>query len=248
MKKKKRLRKEVLYVILVFFISLFLVSIVGILKWFFDHKQYMEVKAEIDQYIMVDETADEPIVTIDFKPLKEINSDTVGYIFVRGTAISYPVVQASDNKYYLNHSINGKKNNAGWVFMDYHNRLDGNDRNIILYGHNRVDGIMFGTLKNTLKSDWYENEHNHIIQFITEDNTIYKYQVFSVYKIKAEDYYIQTEFDNNFKEFADTLKKRSVYDFKVDVEEDDSIITLSTCVGFSNTRLVLHAKLIKDTE
>ena len=246
MRKKRRLRKEVLYVILGFFISLFLVSISGILKWFFDHKQYIEVKAELDKYVQIDESVAVPVVTIDFKPLKEINDDTVGYIFVKGTAISYPVVQASDNKYYLNHSINNKQNNAGWVFMDYRNRLDGNDKNIILYGHNRVDGIMFGTLKNTLKSDWYNNKDNLIVQFITEDE-VYKYEVFSVYKIKAEDYYIMTEPDN-FKTFVNTLIKRSVHNFEVEVGEDDQIITLSTCVGFSDTRLVLHAKLIKDTE
>lgn len=241
-----RLRKQVLYVILVFFVALFVISMVGISKWFIDHNHYLEVEQKISEYVKVDESIPEPVVNVNFKAIKKINSDTVGYIYVKGTNISYPVVQASDNKYYLNHSINHQKNNAGWIFMDYHNKLDGNDRNIILYGHNRVDGIMFGTLKNTLKSDWYDNKDNLVVQFITEDN-IYKYQVFSVYKIKAEDYYIQTEFEDNFKEFADTLKKRSVHDFDIELNEDDSIITLSTCVGFSDTRLVLHAKLIKDT-
>ena len=240
-----RLRKEVLYVILVFFIGLFIISMAGIMKWFIDHNHYLQVEQEISEYIVVNETEEEPVINVNFKAIKKINTETVAYIYVKGTNISYPVVQASDNKYYLNHSINYQKNNAGWIFMDYHNKLDGTDRNIILYGHNRVDGIMFGTLKNTLKSDWYVNEENLVLQFITEDE-VYRYQVFSVYKIKAEDYYIQTEFDNNFKEFVDTLKKRSVHDFNVEIKEDDSIITLSTCVGFSDTRLVLHAKLLKD--
>ena len=55
---------------------------------------------------------------------------------------------------------------------------------------------MFGTLKNILNEEWYENEKNHIIEFITE-NSHQKYRVFSVYKIETEDYYIQTQFDNN---------------------------------------------------
>lgn len=244
--KKRRLRKEVLYTILVIFIGLFIFSMGGIMKWFIDHNHYLEVEKEILQYVEIDEEVPMPVVNVNFEAIKKINKETVGYIYVKGTNISYPVVQASDNKYYLNHSINKQKNNAGWVFMDYHNIYDGTDKNLILYGHNRVDGIMFGTLKNTLKSDWYSNEDNLVVQFITEES-LYKYQVFSVYKIKAEDYYIMTEFDNNFKEFGATLKKRSVHDFGVELEEDDQILTLSTCVGYGDTRLVLHAKLIKDT-
>ena len=219
--KKRRLRKEVLYTILVIFIGLFIFSMGGIMKWFIDHNHYLEVEKEILQYVEIDEEVPVPVVNVNFEAIKKINKETVGFIYVKGTNISYPVVQASDNKY------------------------DGTDKNLILYGHNRIDGIMFGTLKNTLKSEWYDNEDNLVVQFITEDN-IYKYQVFSVYKIKAEDYYIMTEFDNNFKEFGTTLKKRSIHDFGVDIEEDDQILTLSTCVGYSDTRLVLHAKLLKD--
>ena len=212
-----------------------------------DHRQYEKVKTELDKY--VDVTLEEtpiPEFKIDFERLKSLNSDTVGYIYLKGTNINYPVVKTDNNKYYLNHSFDRTKNYAGWIFMDYHNKLDGNDKNIILYGHNRIDGIMFGTLKNTLSSDWYNNKDNLIVQFITPEDT-YKYQVFSVYKIKAEDYYIQTEFNNDFAKFSDILRSRSVHDFGVRATEEDQIITLSTCVGFSDTRLVLHAKLIKDT-
>ncbi len=244
--KKKRLKKEVLYTILLLFIGLFVVSLVGITKWFIDHNHILEIEKEIEEYVSIDESIKIPVVNVKFEPIKKINKETIAYIYVRGTNISYPVVQADNNEYYLNHSINGEKNNAGWVFMDYHNKYDGTDKNLILYGHNRIDGIMFGTLKNTLKSDWYNDEENLIIQFITEENN-YKYQVFSVYKIKAEDYYIRTDFDGDFKEFANTLKSRSVHDFNIDLAEDDQIITLSTCVGYGDTRLVLHAKLIKDT-
>ena len=243
--KKKRLRKEVLYTFLVLFIGLFVISMYGITKWFIDHNHYLEVGKEIEEFVNIDESVNIPIINVNFKSIKKINDEAVAYIYVKGTNISYPVVQASDNKYYLNHSINGQKNNAGWVFMDFHNKYDGKDKNLIIYGHNRVDGIMFGSLKNTLKSEWYSNEDNLIVQFLTEEK-LYKYQVFSVYKIKAEDYYIRTDFSNDFVEFANTLKSRSVHDFGIYLEEDDQILTLSTCVGYGDTRLVLHAKLIKD--
>ena len=243
--KKRRLKKQVLYVILVFFIALFSLSMAGIMKWFIDHNHYLEVEEKLSEFVQVDEEVAVPVINVDFDKLKKMNDDTVAFVYLKNTSISYPVVQASDNKFYLNHSFNKKSNNAVWIFMDYHNNLDEKDKNIILYGHNRVDGIMFGTLRNTLKSEWYSNKDNLTLQFVTPEK-MYKYEVFSIYKIKAEDYYIQTEFDNNFKEWVDKLAKRSVHDFGVTFEEDDQIITLSTCVGFSDTRLVLHAKLIKD--
>ena len=72
------------------------------------------------------------------------------------------------------------------------------------------------------------------------------WQIFSVYKIKAESYYITTDFnsDDEDMEFLDTIKKRSLYDFNTNLDKDDKILTLSTC--YSDTeRTVVHAKLIK---
>ena len=104
---------------------------------------------------------------------------------------------------------------------------------------------MFGTLKKILKKDWYKNTDNHIVTLVTEDG-LHKYQVFSVYSIPVESYYINTQFKNN-KEFYKFLKKinsRSIYNFKVDLKETDKILTLSTCTANSTKRVVLHAKLI----
>jgi len=71
--------------------------------------------------------------------------------------------------------------------------------------------------------------------------------VFSVYKIENEDYYIDTEFKKNeFEEFIDTLKNRSIKDFNVDVSVEDSILTLSTCADNNKYRIVLHAKRISE--
>ena len=106
---------------------------------------------------------------------------------------------------------------------------------------------MFGTLKNILDSDWQENEYNRKITFITEKESAI-YDVFSVYQIEAEDYYITTFFKNNedFLKFANTLKSRSKYKFDVDIKENDSILTLSTCANNNKYRIVLHAKKITE--
>ena len=60
------------------------------------------------------------------------------------------MVQTTDNNYYLNHSIDKTNNSAGCIFADCDNKLDGTDKNIIIYGHNRRDGSMFSSLKDIL--------------------------------------------------------------------------------------------------
>ena len=103
---------------------------------------------------------------INFEELKSQNSDTVFYLKVNNTNISYPVVKYSDNNYYLNHSFDKSKNSAGWLFADYKNKLDGTDKNIVVYGYNRRDGSMFGTLKNILNKEWYDNTDNMDIVYM----------------------------------------------------------------------------------
>ena len=104
---------------------------------------------------------------------------------------------------------------------------------------------MFGTLKYSLKSDWYTNEENHIITIYLENETRY-YQIFSSYHVKTENYYLTVNFNNreDFQNFLNTLKKRSVYDYGVDLNSDDKILTLSTCYN-SSDKTVIHAKLTK---
>ena len=182
---------------------------------------------------------------IDFESLKKQNSDTIAYIKVNNTKIDYVVVKGKNNKYYLNHNFEKKWNVAGWIFADYRNKLDETDKNIIIYGHNTKDGSMFDTLINVLKKEWYENKKNHIITLVTEQGT-YHYQVFSTYSIIPEDYYIQTSFKNEkeFNQFVKTIKKRTIYDYGIEVSGKDQILTLSSCIGDGKKRVVLHAKLI----
>lgn len=229
------------------------ISIINIAKWYIDSKQNDIIEEKLSKVILVENVANddnennneaETSYKIDFAKLKEINSQTVAWLKVNGTDIEYAVVQSNDNSYYLNHTFEKKYNSAGWIFADYKNKLDGTDKNIVIYGHNRKNNSMFGTLKNVLKENWYNNEENHIIDFITE-NEEQKYEVFSVYQIKNEEYYIDTEFkDNEFGKFVDTLKNRSIKDFNVEVSAEDCILTLSTCGNNKDYRIVLHAKKI----
>ena len=184
------------------------------------------------------------IYNINFNNLKEINADTVGWIKVEGTNINYPYVQTNDNQYYLKHSFDKKYNKQGWVFLDYRNK--GDEKNTILYAHGLMNNQMFGSMRKVIKPSWYNNKNNHIITTVTIDGT-QKWQVFSTYTIGPESYYISVDFktDEEYLKFLTTIKNRSVYDYNVNVNTDDKILTLSSCYD-NKKRMVLHAKLISN--
>ena len=175
--------------------------------------------------------------------LLTVNPDTVGWLKVPNTNIDYPVVQGLDNEHYLNYNFYNEKDRDGWVFMDYRNEKTELDKNTIMYAHNRYSsGVMFGPLMDTLYKKWYTNPENRYITFDTIYGS-YKWEVFSLYKVSVQNYGMRIAFDDteSWNEFIAKLKKRSVYDFKVDIGENDKIITLSTCTNNRSQRMLLHA-------
>ena len=188
---------------------------------------------------------DVDFLEIDFSNLINQNSDTVAWIEVSGTDISEVVVQGSDNEFYLNHSFDKTENSSGWIFSDYRNNLEYLNNNTIIYGHTLKNKTMFSSLKNTLKEEWYNDISNYIIKLSTPKmNTIW--QIFSIYTIPNENYYIKTSFTKDeYKDFLNNIKQRSIYDFKTSIDEFDKILTLSTCKGTLGNKLAIHAKLIK---
>lgn len=244
--KTKNKKIILLSIIRIVFLIALVVSIAYIIKWYIDSKQNKILEEKILESVIVEDIENNTTneYKIDFEKLKEINNQVVGWLKVNNTQIEYPVVQAEDNNYYLKRNLEKQYNVGGWIFADYKNKLDGTDKNIVIYGHNMKDNSMFGSLENILNEEWYNNDENYIIDFITESEE-QKYKVFSVYKIEKEDYYINTEFQNNeFEEFVETLKNRSIKDFNVEISLEDSILTLSTCAGNNKYRVVLHAKKI----
>lgn len=230
--------------------------------WFIENKKNANMLKDITEQAVIDtiyidvvnpdapedelQVTQIPVYQLDFEKLFAVNNNTVGWIKVPNTCIDYPVAQHSDNSFYLNHTFDKSRNSAGWIFADYRNKFDGTDKNIIIYGHNRMDSSMFATLKNTQTPGWYNNSTNKYITFTTPSGTSV-YQVFSVYTVKSETYYLSTEFsdDEDYVTFLNEMKKRSVHDFGVNLSASDSIITLSTCDATGKSRVILHAKKIQ---
>ncbi|MBO5475930.1 MAG: class B sortase [Bacilli bacterium] len=183
-----------------------------------------------------------------FDSLLKINKDTVAWIYVKNTKINYPVVQSTRNNYYLWRDFNKKRNNYGWIFMDYRNDPNDLDQNTIIYGHNVKEGIMFGTMRTMMNPSWYNKEDNRLITFNTIDKKM-QWLMFSTYRISATEDYLRTNFNSEeeFMEFINLIKSRSKKDFKVDIKPTDKILTMQTCSS-NNTRNVVHAVLVSVEE
>jgi len=262
------MKTKKIYILLIFFIVLFLYSSSLLISWYIDNNRVNKEKREIADILNIEEIDTEnmelinppenenddywnfirmPFINVNLNELQKINSDTVGFISVGGTNINYPIVQTTNNEYYSNHSFRKNRNRAGWIFMDYRNNALSFDKNTIFYGHSRFDGTMFGTLKNVLTSNWLNNRNNHIIRLSTvNENTLW--QIFSVYTVPIENYYLNIHFqtDEEHNTWLQTMLNRSVYDFNTTLDINDRVITLSTCADTNNKqRIVVHAKLIK---
>ena len=269
MKTKRKIKwKNIIYLlILLLLIAIFIFSLIKIIIWFKDNKNNDKIIKNINNIVNIEIVKDNDktevieqeninesnpyydfikmnLINVDFNELKKQNKDTVGWIQVKGTNINYPFVKTINNDYYLNHSFDKSINSAGWVFLDYRNNVEDFNQNTIIYAHGRLNKTMFGTLRNILNSSWLHETNNHVIKLSTEyENTLW--QVISVYKIPVTDDYLQINFDDGeFKKFGDMLINRSAYNFNTNITDNDKIITLSTCYD-DNTRVVLHAKLIK---
>jgi len=176
--------------------------------------------------------------------MKEINHDYLGWISIGGTKINYPVVKGLDNSYYLNHNFYKKKDFVGSIFMDYRNTGTDADQHTIIYGHNMKDKSMFGSLKQYLNPEYYEN--HKIIQFDFQGQST-QWEIFSMY-ISNDTYLLETEFPTvqSFEKFLIEKKGKSVSPIPTNVGADDKVLTLSTCTTNSDSeRMIVHAKLIR---
>ena len=272
--KKKKIINIIISIIALASLVTMCISIYNIYKWKVDNdktkKQLDDIQEKIDVVEKQDNPEDEnvevieqveeipksnpywdyiymPLIDVDFNELKALNSDTVGWIKVEGTIVNYPFVQSKDNNYYLRRSYDKTYNTGGWIFLDYRNNINNLGRNNIIYGHDRKDDSMFGSLSNVYTKSWQNNKNNHIIKISTEkENTMW--QIFSIYHLPATSDYIRTSFssDQDFQNFINLISNRTMYNFGTKATVNDKILTLSTCYGSSGKeRTVIHAKLIK---
>ena len=192
--------------------------------------------------VYVDPYAD-ALRSMDFTALREVNGDVLGWIVIPGTVVSYPLLQGSDNDYYLNHTWRGTRSAVGAIFLEYQNSGDLSDFNTIVYGHRMRNGSMFASLK------YYERQSywaQHPCVYITDDRGSYTYEIFAAYEVstEGETYRLGFSGDAAKQAFLDYCVAQSVIDTGITPTIYDKILTLSTCTGNGHaTRWVVQARL-----
>lgn len=193
-----------------------------------------------------------PDVLDEYKTLYEKNKKLIGWLKIDDTIIDYPVMQTSDNEYYLEHNFNQEYDKNGSLFLDCDCSVYPQSTNLIIYGHHMKSGKMFGQLQKYAKESY--GEKHSIIQF----DSIYEkaeYQVMYVFRSQVynEDdlvfkYYqfINANSEEEFNSYMKEMEAMSLYDTGVTASYGDSLLTLSTC-DHSQTdgRFVVVAKRIK---
>lgn len=180
--------------------------------------------------------------------LRDTNDDTYGYIVIPNSQVHYPMVQCEDNDYYLTHAFDGSYLAVGSIFVDCRNKSNiEQNRNVVIYGHNMLNGSMFCDATKYLEKSFFMNPENDIE--ITTFDGHYTFRVFSAYTTSKYDNYFKTYFptSDEFVKFCEEREAKSHF-HKEDMtfSPDDVIITLSTCIlGNDDGRYAIHAKLIK---
>ena len=176
------------------------------------------------------------------------NEQIVGYLYVEGTDIRYPITQYTDNSFYLYHNIWRQADQAGWVFLDYENDITREDPNIILYGHNMRDNIRFHGIRHFQDPDFFD-AHRYITFHTLYGE--YRWEIFSFYRTNIDFFYIQVYFDSDeeFYELLAEMAARSMHESGIEVGAGDRVLTLSTCTNVDrDERFVVNARLIQEKE
>ncbi len=257
-KKKKQKRPGFLFLIpFLICLSVFgfaLFKIAGVQN---DYKEGVDEYKELRKYTekKKEKDPDKCPIKVNFKKLRKINPDVVGWIHIPHSQISYPIVQGKDNEYYLHRTFEGKSNFAGSIFLASECRADFLSANSVVYGHNLRNGNMFGMLKKYYDTKYNEKANykkRKIIWIITPDKER-EYTIFSAREISVktdmEAYTIDFGTVEEYDAFLKNAKAKSLYDTGVPVDTSNYVLTLSTCTSTTETgRFIVVAKLIQETD
>lgn len=182
------------------------------------------------------------LIDVEMAKLKRVNADTVGFIEVKGTDFSYPVVQGS-NDFYKSHSFDKSKNSFGWVYLDEKNSSSEMDTKNIIYGNKVLGNMLMSSLNKVFKEEWNSETDNYIIRYVT-NNYSSLWRIISVYKAKDTEH-LMTDFDSSedLQSHIDKLIKKSEFKFKTEALATDNFLILTT--NSKNNNIVILAKLIK---
>lgn len=260
-KQEKREGKRRINILLLLLCLLFLGAAVfsgyKIISTLLEYREGEQVYEEMRQYVQLptappsqaerpDSTEPpletEPVVTpVDFEALWDINPDVVGWIYIEGTNINYPILQGETNETYLYHLVNGSYNRSGSIFMDFRNERDFTDQNTVIYGHHMRDGSMFADLVNFKSQSFYDA---HPTGYLFTPERTYTLTFFTGYISDISGDAWRTDFssDEDFAQWLQNSVSRSMFSSSISPSHTDRILTFSTCTyEYDDARFILAA-------
>ena len=249
------MRRKLFNLVRLVLVIVLLVGIVGVIRQQLDYSkgdsdyEDAEQVAEIVIPEVVEEEQDpeeilvSQLAAINLGALQDVNEEVVGWIMIPDTEISYPVVQGTDDEYYLTHTWKKESSSVGAIFMEYQHESDLSGFNTLIYGHRMRNNTMFGSLKFYKDAEYWE-EHPSI--YYVNESGVYRYDIYSAYQISTQSvtYVLNIEELEQQQNFIETGIEHSVIDTGIVPTEEDRIITLSTCTGFGySSRWVVQAVL-----
>ena len=202
-----------------------------------------------DNYYIFEHTIDSSITK--YKPQPNQGGDTapvsspitdemVGWITIDDTNIDYPVMQASDNSYFLNTDPFGEYSLTGSIFLDSRCSPDFSDSYSVIYGHHMDYGKMFGALDDFLSESYLKTHSTGTLTAGRNAEKTYKLQVFASAKANARE---KTVFDIQQDKIRNYIRDNSIVFTE---EKDYDIICLSTCADAdSSLRIVVFCYVIE---
>ncbi len=257
--KKDQLKRNAMLV----FLGLCIIGSVGYLIFYFalyqkndmEYNELSELKQEDTGGTVVinyEEAKDKPPVLKKYEQLYKKNRKLVGWITIEGCGIDYPVMQTSNNDYYLEHNYNQDYDKNGSIFMDKDCTPAFPNDNMIIYGHHMKSGKMFGNLNYYAKKDFWEKNPEFMFDTIYETGTyavmyVFRSKIYSQEEIVFKYYqFIDASSADEFESNMESMAEMSLYDTGVTASYGDKLITLSTCDGSeAEGRFVVVAKKIK---
>ena len=180
----------------------------------------------------------------DLSQLFAMNDDFVGWLCIPGTDINYPVMHTTDDpERYLRRNFDGEYSESGVPFLDFRCSLDSD--NLIIYGHNMMNGTMFAELRGYV-NEVFCNEHP-IIEFQTE-TACNQYKVFAVVQVKSNDEwyrFITAEKEEDFNKGVEKITGMALFTNGDIPAYGRQLLTLSTCYDSAHNGrlLIISAKI-----
>lgn len=253
-KRFKKIKKKYRFIISILVLIIIAASVYLVI--YFQDRNDVIKGSELLNTIEVDETKITPEKTkrvLQIEELQKVNSDIIGWVEIEGTNINYPVLQGTDNDFYMNHNYEKEESIYGAIFLDHAYDWNVKSNNLLIYGHNMQDGSMFHDLLNYAEKDYYE-EHP-TIRFTTPEEDV-NYEIIAAFRsrvyYKSEQnvfryyYFVNPKSQEEFEKFVKNAKEASIYDTGNTAEYGDELLTLSTCSYHTEDgRFAVVAKKVK---